>query len=683
MDSFDRNSLERLQRTAPGASKRQRTKLESEVIAGYIFGTFSLDDRIRLFRNLCAATKEMMVPSLDSFFRNLSYREVLRNCMMRLVNPGGESLRSALAECFVLPTEQSYCLVQIDSDHLVRVQAKDDHFDIAYRQLWLFVIRHYDSMSPILKPRKAGPRGDPADKRIVFEFARLAYEIGFRTPSISKLLAKDPDREIARQMLQAARKPNRYSYPDLERAISQAMSPIYTAVLDLQGQDAIDPPEKDQAPHLFGKPRVEHFEQDRNMMFLTRLHSPLEDQRDCLSSFFVARSHYFSFLGDSIRTEFTGLEHLERIPLYSIDKGSFAEACELSGTYRSEPQYQLQELTSKEAELNQRERELENARLYLQQQENNLEEARRAHEEDLENVELGKEEMRQVQGHLEVQEAEIQRRERGLQEAWQVEQSLESTIHDLQERKRQLEIEIQILEEVVRSRNTESRQKEYHEDPKGKERTVLQESESFQAEEPQPQYGNGPSYAVQEGEQRIDEGQTHRAQAETCSNLSFPLDTDEETEQGVGTSAPNHSQTETVQSYKVRFFNEDGKLTKEFPMNSKEEAWNYAVDAQRRACMLWHYDPKHKLHKEVKADQCYNRILQDFAQGNDSVFTVANKHLDTRKLPSCSVLQKGVKRKIIADGPETVEIRKSLTPHHQRSGTSKRQKKELDQKSEA
>ncbi|KAK4061191.1 hypothetical protein Purlil1_14264 [Purpureocillium lilacinum] len=74
------------------------------------------------------------------------------------------------------------------------------------------------------QPKKVGPRGDPVNRAVLYEFALLAKALGFMTPTIRKLLdpTQHPDRAAVRQMLENARKG--YSYPDMERSISACLA---------------------------------------------------------------------------------------------------------------------------------------------------------------------------------------------------------------------------------------------------------------------------------------------------------------------------------------------------------------------------------------------------------------------------------------------------------------------------
>ncbi|KAK8073313.1 hypothetical protein PG994_004212 [Apiospora phragmitis] len=75
----------------------------------------------------------------------------------------------------------------------------------------------------------AGLKGETADENILFDFAHIAHVAGFRTLEIDRLLQQDPDRERARRLLTAARKPGQYKYDDLETRITQVVNIMATA----------------------------------------------------------------------------------------------------------------------------------------------------------------------------------------------------------------------------------------------------------------------------------------------------------------------------------------------------------------------------------------------------------------------------------------------------------------------
>jgi hypothetical protein len=83
------------------------------------------------------------------------------------------------------------------------------------RQLLLSTMRHYRDMPA--KPRKekdlpAKAGCCQADENVLYEFATLAYQLGFASRQIDDIRGMSSDRKIARSALLKARRPDRYKY---------------------------------------------------------------------------------------------------------------------------------------------------------------------------------------------------------------------------------------------------------------------------------------------------------------------------------------------------------------------------------------------------------------------------------------------------------------------------------------
>ncbi|KAJ6436730.1 transposase-like protein [Purpureocillium lavendulum] len=336
MKRFDTLSLKHLEFTAPGACKEDNRKLSGKFSTGEVFSGFNEQQRRQYFNKICEATRRMQVPSLKYFFRNLTYFETLRNCMMRLLVPPGKSeteyyeskkrrswneedkaTRSLFANAFVHRGGQ--CLVQIDDYTLVRVHVedRDKAFDIAYRQLWLFAIRNQGELPPCPIRKTVGPTGDPANKVVLYEFALLAQKLGFMNATIRALLdpLHHPDRAVVKHMLESTRKG--YRYHDIEKAISVCLDQVNSAVpapVDIETDECAL--EDKQKVKLFGRPLIEHAKADRRLLYLHKVHETSEHHStEFISSYFVARSQYFSWFGDSLGLELNITDDLPRVAL--------------------------------------------------------------------------------------------------------------------------------------------------------------------------------------------------------------------------------------------------------------------------------------------------------------------------------------------------------------------------------
>ena len=155
------------QREADKAEIKQ--KLES----GSIFGWGPLEWRRQLLHRLCRI--KCFIPSLFTFFEDVKVLQDYAPCMRHLFNLAkGDTIDSALGKAFHGPS------VELEKARLL---------------LWLYVRREFMEMPP--KARKvdrqllAHIRPERARADVIYDFARLADEIGFASPKIRVLLAAE------------------------------------------------------------------------------------------------------------------------------------------------------------------------------------------------------------------------------------------------------------------------------------------------------------------------------------------------------------------------------------------------------------------------------------------------------------------------------------------------------------
>ncbi|PWI65017.1 hypothetical protein PCL_08376 [Purpureocillium lilacinum] len=335
MRGMDASSVTVLEGMAPGAIEEHWATLSGLVKTGKVFTALDKKSRRRCFKRLCSATRRVQVPSFGVFFKNLTYFETLKSCLNRLVDDPqdetvcnykakgrranrdrDESIRSAFKRAFSFRDCQR--LIQVDESNMVRVRIDDEKiaFDVAYRQLWLFAIRRQADMPIRQQPKKVGPRGDPANRAVLYEFALLAQTLGFMNPTIRRLLdpTQHPDRAAVRQMLEDTRKG--YSYPDIERSISACLAQMNSAVPASKKVQSNDPECGDKVK-LWGRPWDAHATADRPRLYLHTLHRPWDGRQErSISSYFVARSQYFSWFGEELDVELSISDTDPRVPLY-------------------------------------------------------------------------------------------------------------------------------------------------------------------------------------------------------------------------------------------------------------------------------------------------------------------------------------------------------------------------------
>ncbi|TQV90526.1 hypothetical protein IF1G_10849 [Cordyceps javanica] len=326
MKRLDEDTVLALQLKAPGACEKEARTLYAQVHSGCIFGAFNETTRNRIWLRLCSATADCLVPSLYAFFENLKYLQAAADCMRRLVprktNPS-MSMRRSFDEQFSIEDEdESGCIIQTSWSSFRTTQTpRADSFDVAYRQLWLYALREYQSM-PIPRQQKlAIAETRHADEVVVFRFACLAQKLGFSTDEITALVQRSPDHAIAHRLLTTARKANEFEYED--------MSPN---------------------------------------MYLDKLHALMDRQTSELTSFFIQRSIYFSFFGQDIDVPIANANATESLHTFDFIRApgqnlALASSQRLAQTVGGEtheqalrsrieePEARLDELVTKEQQL--------------------------------------------------------------------------------------------------------------------------------------------------------------------------------------------------------------------------------------------------------------------------------------------------------------------------------------------
>ncbi|KAI6081771.1 hypothetical protein F4821DRAFT_264558 [Hypoxylon rubiginosum] len=313
--------VQALQQKAPGVCKADADELYGRIRSGEILGGFRQQERVLLWERLCRATEDYVVPSLYGFFENLKYLEDAAACMRKPVDlEGQESVRSAYERCFSpteLPAEDT-CSLQVSATSFKSVPAGGaDRFDLAYRQLWLFARREHEDMPSEPRKKLSGPKGEQADESVKFEFAFFAHWLGFRSNKITSILQQDPDRERARRFLTTARRPDQYTYNNLEDCVNRVVAVVQTA-RPIESDEAMEEVVVDdlKPPRRSGKPHALDQSRDKAFLFLDKLHAPVARQCEQLSSFFVQRSTYFTFFGIDLGVDVSSLAQVpeSRLP---------------------------------------------------------------------------------------------------------------------------------------------------------------------------------------------------------------------------------------------------------------------------------------------------------------------------------------------------------------------------------
>lgn len=122
-----------------------------------------------------------VIPSLYTFFRDKHLLEICAASMKHIVTPGRNmTIRAALKRDFQSPTQTK------------TVSPETPPFDLAMESLWAFVLREFQRMPPPNRKSEgrllAGYLVRKPDIGVLLQFAKLAEQLGFRTPETNRLL---------------------------------------------------------------------------------------------------------------------------------------------------------------------------------------------------------------------------------------------------------------------------------------------------------------------------------------------------------------------------------------------------------------------------------------------------------------------------------------------------------------
>jgi hypothetical protein len=220
MRKLTRADVKALELTAPGACRADAATLYGQVRSGRIFGAFDEQEREAIWNEVLRVSRDCLIPSLFSFFEDLNYLKAIADCVKRLIKLSPRETVSYTLEqeaySDVNQRVDQYLVQQSESSYIFRTGGLADRSDLGSRQLWISAMRIHPQMPPEPKRKnlKANHAHERADEVVLYEFADLAYRLGFKSEQIRSLMGRSPDREIARNALLKARKPDRYQYTE-------------------------------------------------------------------------------------------------------------------------------------------------------------------------------------------------------------------------------------------------------------------------------------------------------------------------------------------------------------------------------------------------------------------------------------------------------------------------------------
>jgi hypothetical protein len=291
LQKINHQTLKQVEGRNPANSLSDRELLKSLAQTGAIFGSFSLPERNRILQNLQGFPRR--IPSLYLFFKDFKYLEGLVSCQKRLISP--------LRHRTVLQSLNHSFVGQRGENHAIGPAAQ---FDLAYRKLYLFIMRNLEDLRPgsVLLEKGERRQTREQDARAWYDLALEAHRLGFRSDQITTLTSQNPDQIEARHALLRARNPMNFVYDesDLEASVNAMLELFAKAKRIDSGHEPVCLVRDGSGEGIerrFGWPwRRAHAESARHL-YLENMHCPNPSRQGELTPFFIRRDVYLSFFG--------------------------------------------------------------------------------------------------------------------------------------------------------------------------------------------------------------------------------------------------------------------------------------------------------------------------------------------------------------------------------------------------
>lgn len=208
------------------------------------------------------------------------------------------------------PSSEGFLIQTSETDFWKIYASPKDSAELAYKQLWIFSMRHYSEMTKepesndvIVKPDSQKP-----NEPLLHRMAVLARRLGFDSDEIQGLLKLSPDRQIAKFALLQARPPDQYQYSNdvFDSLVDRIVESFEQAAPGDPPPQRLTLSEETKLNARRGFPHRKAQKLDRPVLFIDQLHA---QSPSCgkVTTFFVRQCIYFTFLGKSSRGLLLGI----------------------------------------------------------------------------------------------------------------------------------------------------------------------------------------------------------------------------------------------------------------------------------------------------------------------------------------------------------------------------------------
>jgi hypothetical protein len=313
MSRTDSDTLRKLQTLMPQYSTEDRRKIEVMMREQQIFRLINdqIDRKLILSRLL---TAKIRIPSLVVFRHDAILFEQLTAILKTLLPKGwggpqrNRSVRGAFFKIFTA-RQKAQKRPRSNQHSENDILSKKSQFLISYRQLFLYVLRHFPRLSgEPLKKSVGDPKLERPDisKRLWHQLGELAHILGFRSETIQSLRGADIYREIAKTAVAECHLTGINGVmDDLTNNTAGSIAELLQQV-EYEHQD-----EEDRSQPVFtsdhvelppkmrmGKPYNSNHERDCKHLFLGQIYQDCNPPKGkYVTSLLIQRDFIFSFLG--------------------------------------------------------------------------------------------------------------------------------------------------------------------------------------------------------------------------------------------------------------------------------------------------------------------------------------------------------------------------------------------------
>lgn len=309
-DILDPTTLRLLEGRCPRLSVADRKHIEYIFQDGSAFQDVS-NPVMRSQLREAALKYPRIIPSLRTFLENTKYLRAMTDVIKRVLPPKFKgTIRESMLKCYVCPGDSKHQVQQSENDYVYEQGPPDFGFQLAYRQLFLFAMRHFFGLTDLqplgLNQSSSKRRFDMSE--LWKRFRLCAANSGFVLPGskVSKgpCSVRSMEFTAIHGLLTRLRPPELFLYDEARMA---EWSTEIASLLIGMAPRRIDSPAAIQShdnteewclENRCGMTQSSSFFSDQRYLFLHNVYSEDQPARENMTTFAVKRDIFRTFFPD-------------------------------------------------------------------------------------------------------------------------------------------------------------------------------------------------------------------------------------------------------------------------------------------------------------------------------------------------------------------------------------------------